>query len=197
VTSPVPMVSTLLRTARVALDPDREPETPLGRIERDLELYVAGSLLVIYGLLIGFSVIQRTLTGEQALWAQEITIGMFVWVAWLSVAYVIRNEDHLRFTLVLSRLSNRSRYLLYWIEWVLWIAFAGTVFVYSVPVLGDFIQRRATITGTSVPDAVTYLAVTVGFGFVLLRVAQQAVSVTLAFRRGEDVTHSEGEVVAE
>ncbi|MFD1598827.1 TRAP transporter small permease [Halobellus rarus] len=191
------MVPKLLRTARVALDPDREPETRLGRIERDLELYVGGSLLVIYGLLIGLSVIQRTLTGEQALWVQEITIGMFVWVAWLSVAYVIRNEDHLRFTLVLSRLSNRGRYLLYWVEWALWVGFAGTVFVYSVPVLGDFIARQATITGTSIPDAVTYLAITVGFGLVLLRVAQQAVSVTLAFRRGDDVTHSEGEVVAE
>ncbi|MGQ4555171.1 TRAP transporter small permease subunit [Halobellus sp. GM3] len=185
------------QAVREALDPDRDPETPLGRLERDLELYVAGSLLVIYGLLIGFSVIQRTLTSEQALWAQEITIGMFVWVAWLSVAYVIRNEDHLRFTLVLSELSNRGRYLVYWIEWLLWVGFAGTVFAYSVPVLGGFIERRATITGTAVPDAVTYLAVTVGFALVLLRVAQQAVGVTLAFRRGEDVTHSQGEVVGE
>ncbi|WP_049987450.1 TRAP transporter small permease [Halobellus rufus] len=191
------MVSKLRQTLGAALDPDREPDTRLGRVERDLELYVAGALLVTYGLVIGFSVLQRTLTGDQVLWAQEVTIGMFVWVAWFSVAYVIRNEDHLRFTLVLSKLSSRSRYLVYWVEWLLWVGFAGTVFVYSVPVLGDFAARGTTITGTSIPDAMTYLAVTVGFGFVLLRVAQQAVAVTLAYRRGEDVAHTGGEVVGE
>ncbi|AZH24035.1 TRAP transporter small permease [Haloplanus aerogenes] len=182
---------------RTFLDPDRLRETRLGPLERNLELYLGGTLLVVYGLVIGFSVIQRTLTGQQALWAQESAIGMFVWVAWLSVAYVIRNEDHLRFTMVLSGLSNTGRYVVYWIEWLCWIGFAGVVFVYSLPVFGGFLSRGATITGTPVPDAVTYLAVTVGVGLVLFRVIEQILWVTYAFRRGDDITYADGEVVGE
>ncbi|MFB6196418.1 MAG: TRAP transporter small permease [Haloplanus sp.] len=190
------MSPSLRRYVRTFLDPDRLQETWIGPLERDFELYLGGTLLVVYGLVIGFSVIQRTLTGEQALWAQESAIGMFVWVAWLSVAYVIRNEDHLRFTMVLSRLSNRGRYLVYWIEWLCWLGFAGVVFVYSLPVLRRFLSRGATITGTPVPDAVTYLAVTVGIGLVLFRVVEQMLWVTYAFRRGEDITY-DGEVMSE
>ena len=135
------MSSTLSRYVETLLDPERLQETRLGPVERNLELYIGGTLLVLYGLVIGFSVIQRTLTGEQVLWAQESAIGMFVWVAWLSVAYVIRNEDHLRFTMVLSGLSNTGRYVVYWVEWLCWLAFAGVVFVYSLPVFGDFLSR--------------------------------------------------------
>ena len=191
------MPSTLSRYVETLLDPDRLEETRLGPAERNLELYLGGTLLVVYGLVIGFSVIQRTLTGEQALWAQESAIGMFVWVAWLSVAYVIRNEDHLRFTIVLSGLSNTGRYVVYWVEWLCWLAFAGVVFVYSLPVFGDFLSRGGTITGTSVPDAVTYLAVTVGIALVLFRVAEQMLWVSYAFRRGDDITYADGEVVGE
>ncbi|RCU47163.1 TRAP transporter small permease [Haloplanus salinus] len=191
------MPSTLSRYVETLLDPDRLEETRLGPAERNLELYLGGTLLVVYGLVIGFSVIQRTLTGEQALWAQESAIGMFVWVAWLSVAYVIRNEDHLRFTIVLSGLSNTGRYVVYWVEWLCWLAFAGVVFVYSLPVFGDFLSRGGTITGTSVPDAVTYLAVTVGIALVLFRVAEQMLWVSYAFRRGDDITYADGEVVDE
>jgi|GEM_PF-2347581 len=191
------MASTLRRYVRTALDPERLRETRIGRFERNAELYLGGTLLVVYGLVIGFSVIQRTLTGEQALWAQESAIGMFVWVAWLSVAYVIRNEDHLRFTMVLSGLSNTGRYLVYWIEWLCWIVFAGVVFVYSLPVFGTFLSRGATITGTGIPDAVTYLAVTVGVGLVLFRVVEQMLWVTHAFRRGVDITYDADEVVGE
>lgn len=191
------MPSTLSRYVETLLDPDRLEETRLGPAERNLELYLGGTLLVVYGLVIGFSVIQRTLTGEQALWAQESAIGMFVWVAWLSVAYVIRNQDHLRFTIVLSGLSNTGRYVVYWVEWLCWLAFAGVVFVYSLPVFGDFLSRGGTITGTSVPDAVTYLAVTVGIALVLFRVAEQMLWVSYAFRRGDDITYADGEVVDE
>jgi TRAP-type C4-dicarboxylate transport system permease small subunit len=191
------MASTLRRYVRTALDPERLAETRIGRVERNAELYLGGTLLVAYGLVIGFAVIQRTLTGEQALWAQESAIGMFVWVAWLSVAYVIRNEDHLRFTMVLAGLSNTGRYIVYWVEWLCWVAFAGVVFVYSFPVFDTFLSRGATITGTQIPDAVTYLAVTVGVGLVLFRVVEQMLWVTHAFRRGEDITDADGEVVAE
>jgi len=191
------MSSTLSRYVRTVLDPERLQETRLGPAERNLELYLGGTLLVAYGLVIGFSVIQRTLTGEQALWAQESAIGMFVWVAWLSVAYVIRNEDHLRFTMVLSGLSNTGRYVVYWVEWCCWLAFASVVFVYSLPVFGDFLSRGGTITGTPVPDAVTYLAVTVGIALVLFRVAEQMLWVSYAFRRGDDITSADGEVVGE
>lgn len=191
------MSTPLFQYLKLLLDPEQLQQTRLGVVERNLELFVGGTLLVAYGLVIGFSVIQRTLTGEQALWAQESAIGMFIWVAWLSVAYVIRNEDHLRFTMILSKLSNTGRYVVYWVEWLCWLAFAGIVFVYSLPVLGDFRSRGGTITGTAVPDAITYLAVTVGAALVLFRVLEQVLWVTYAFRRGDDIAYADGEVMGE
>ncbi|WP_193310513.1 TRAP transporter small permease [Halorubrum halophilum] len=191
------MSTHLFQYLKLLLDPEQLQQTRLGVVERNLELFVGGTLLVVYGLVIGFSVIQRTLTGEQALWAQESAIGMFIWVAWLSVAYVIRNEDHLRFTMILSKLPNTGRYVVYWVEWLCWLAFAGIVFVYSLPVLGDFRSRGGTITGTAVPDAITYLAVTVGVALVLFRVLEQMLWVTYAFRRGDDITYADGEVMGE
>jgi TRAP-type C4-dicarboxylate transport system permease small subunit len=99
--------------------------------------------------------------------------------------------------MVLSKLSNTGRYVVYWVEWLCWFAFAGIVFVYSLPVLGDFRSRGGTITGTAVPDAITYLAVTVGVALVLFRVLEQVLWVTYAFRRGDDIAYADGEVMGE
>ena len=155
-------------------------------IEQNLEGYASTVLMLAYTAIILYTVVLRTFGFQiQQLYIQEVVIGSFIWLGWLSVSYVIRTDGHLRFTYFSKDYSARRKYIVYVVEWVCWLVFAGVIFWYSLDVLQTQMGSGGRITGTNVPSYLLYLAIPVGFGMILLRVLQQAVIVTRKFRAGE------------
>jgi TRAP-type C4-dicarboxylate transport system permease small subunit len=158
-------------------------------LERNLEGYLSTAIMGIYTVIILYTILARYLGGQfSAAWVQEVVIGGFIWLGWLSTAYVVRQDEHLRFSFFREDFSPRREYVLYWLEWIGWFIFAGVIFRFSLDTLQFRMSSGATITGTSVPKFLIFLAVPVGFGMILLRVAQQAVIITRKFRAGEELT---------
>ncbi|WP_254838896.1 TRAP transporter small permease [Natronomonas marina] len=157
-------------------------------VERNLEGYVSTVLMLSYTAIILYTVVLRTLGIQiQQLYIQEVVIGGFIWLGWLSVSYVIRTDGHLRFTYFSKDYSARKTYVVYVVEWICWLVFAGIIFWFALDVLQTRIDSGGRITGTDVPSYLLYLSVPVGFGMILLRVLQQAVIVTNQFRRGKEI----------
>lgn len=162
---------------------------PILKIVADFEQYAIGLLLVtIVGILI-FDIAVRNLPGISfsMSWRNDIVIGLFIWMAWIGMAWGVKQDTHFRFLLVRGELSNRLNYLVYWIEWVIWVVFLGVVVRYSIPVMERWL-RAGDIVGTSIPRYFLYLAVPVGFSLTLLRVGTQAVSVSRRYAAGESIT---------
>lgn len=152
----------------------------------NFEGYLSGALLLVYLFVILYDVGTRNL-GTPPVWGQQIVLGMFIWLAWLSTAYAVRTNSHLRFTLVFERLSQRGVYAVYVIEWVLWVAFAGIIFWYSLEITANVIETGTTVVGLPIPVWLFRISIPVGFGLILIRVAQRAVITTRAFRAGEEI----------
>ena len=172
---------------------DGVPRKTLEKLEKNLEGYLSAVIMVIYTFVILLTIFSRYFTlGFAAAWVQEVVLGGFIWLAWLSVAYVMRHDDHLRFTLFRRNFSNRSQYGVYALEWIGWLIFAGVVFWFSLPILEQRIESGATITGTEFPKFLTYLAVPVGFGVILLRTIQQGVIVTRQYLAEGEIEMEEG-----
>lgn len=160
----------------------------IGRdVERNFEGYLATALLLIYAFLLSINVLRRMIYGNEFLWTQDIIIGMFIWMSWLATAYAIRTRDHLRFTMVTKRMSNRQRYVVSWVEWILWICVAGVIVWYSQGFLEPYLRSGATVTSTPVPEWLLRIAIPVGFGLMLVRVLQMMVIMTRKYRNGEEI----------
>lgn len=159
----------------------------LSHVERYFEGYVALALLAIITVLVLVDVVNRIVFATQLVWGLEVIEGLFIWLTWLSASFAVRHSSHLRFTLLRQRWSARWNYLMYWVEWMLWFLVVGTILRYSIPEFERYIEANRLVVGTSVPDAVFYLAVPVGMALLLLRVAQEVWQVTQAYRAGEQI----------
>ena len=159
----------------------------LPHVERYFEGYVALFLLMIITILVLADVANRIVFANQLVWGLEVIEGLFIWLVWLSASFAVRHSSHLRFTLLRERWSVRRNYIMYWVEWVLWFIVVGTIFWHSIPELSRTISANRLIVGTSIPDAIFYLAIPVGMGLLLARVGQEALQVTRAYRAGKEI----------
>jgi TRAP-type C4-dicarboxylate transport system permease small subunit len=174
-------LASILSTVNTAVGVDRAK-----RILDNFEGYLAALLLFVYLCIILYDVGSRNF-GEPPVWGQEVVIGLFIWLAWLSTAYAIRTNSHLRFTLLFERLSQRGVYAVYVVEWLLWVAFAGVIFWYSIDITANVIETGTTVVGLPIPVWLFRASIPVGFGLILLRVAQRVVITTRAYRAGEEI----------
>lgn len=155
--------------------------------DRNFEGWLATVILILYALILLYNILTRIFLGTEEVWKQEIIIGLFIWMSWISVAYTIRVRDHLRFTLGVQRMSNTQKYVVSWIEWVLWLALSAVILRYSIPFLDPYLSSGATVTGTPIPEYFLRLSVPVGFALILLRVLQMMVIVTRKYQNGEEI----------
>jgi len=151
------------------------------------EYYGAVVALVFYSAILLTNIFMRTFVGSQIAWGQEVILGLFTWSTWLGAAYVVKTHQHLRFTGLITKLSNRWTYGVLWIEWLLWLVFSAVAVIFSVGVIRDYQASNAVLTATSIPTAFMFASVPVGFSLISLRVLEQIVVVTRDFRAGEDL----------
>lgn len=156
------------------------------RVVDNFEGYLAALLLFVYLLIILYDVLSRNF-GKPPVWGQEVVLGLFIWLAWLSTAYAVRTNSHLRFTLLFERLPQRGVYAVYVVEWLLWLVFAGIIFWYSLDITANVMETATTVVGLPIPVWLFRASIPVGFGLILVRVAQRAFVTTRAFRAGEEI----------
>lgn len=161
----------------------------LRKIERNFETYLAIVAIVVYTLIILNKIVSRTFYPWLVVtWQEEVTIGLFIWAAWLATASLVRKDGHIRFSLFVQEFSNRRVYAVYVIEWILWLLLAGVVVYFSIDWIQQYVESGSDIIGTAVPKYFLYLSVPVGYGLIVVRVLQQAVIVTRKYRAGEELS---------
>jgi len=155
--------------------------------DENFEGWLAAFILIVYALILLYNILTRIFFGVEEIWKQQIIIGLFIWMSWISVAYTIRVRDHLRFTLVVQRMTNTQKYIVSWIEWSLWLTFSAVILWYSRNFLQPYLSSGATITGTPIPEYLLRLSIPVGFELIMIRVLQMIVIITRKYRRNEEI----------
>ena len=124
-------------------------------------------------LVVGLETIRRMITGDQASWGPEVAMGAFVWLSWFAMASGVKAGSHLSFTTVRDRMPRRARQGMEVFDCLLWFVLGIVIMSVSWEVVllnGRFNQK---IFGTNVPMAAISIAVPLGWGFTMIRVAQQ------------------------
>jgi TRAP-type C4-dicarboxylate transport system permease small subunit len=128
-------------------------------------------------LVVGLETIRRMLTGEQASWGPEVAMGAFVWLSWFAMASGVRHGTHLSFTTFRERMPPWGRQAMEVFDCLLWFVLGAVVIHVSWDVVMLNERFNQKIFGTEVPMAAISIAVPLGWGFTMLRVAQQLVRV--------------------
>ncbi|WP_122088263.1 TRAP transporter small permease [Halalkalicoccus subterraneus] len=158
-------------------------------LEKYFEGMVALALLMTVLAITVTDIFGRTFFAWTIDWGFGVAQGLFVWIAWLAASFGLRHRSYFRFTLFRTKLSHRAQFLMYVIEWVLWCIVIGAIFWHSIPEFFQVLASGRIVVGTeNVLQAYFYLAVPVGTGLILVRVLQQAITMTLAYRDGDDIS---------
>lgn len=136
-------------------------------------------------LVVGLETIRRMLTGVQASWGPEVAMGAFVWLSWFAMASGVRTGAHLSFTTLRDRTPQRLRQAMEVFDCLLWFVLGIVVIAVSWDVVELNERFNQKIFGTDIPMAAISIAVPLGWGFTMIRVAQQLVRVL----RGETGPH--------
>ena len=124
-------------------------------------------------------------------WAQELTIILFVWMAKFGAAYGVRTGIHVGIDVLINRLHPRQRRF-----FILFGLLAGALFTGTVAMLGaNFVWHMYHASSTSpdleVPQWIVYLAIPLGSSLMCFRFLQVAWSFA---RTGELPHHDHGHV---
>jgi len=147
-----------------------------GRFDRWLTNIENAVMLVSYSLLIlvvGGETLRRIVTREQAAWGPEIALYAFVWLSWFAMSSNTRLGRHLAFTEFREMMPERLKRCFAVFDCLLWFTIGGIIMYTSIQVVQTNIRLGQVVFGTQIPLWAASIAVPLGWGFTMLRVAQK------------------------
>lgn len=109
----------------------------------DVFVALAGILLWAQMIIVNVEVVARR-SGHPTTWATEISSLLILWIPFMVVAWVLRNEGHVKMDLIVDHISPSSQALIGFIT-----SFAGVVVMLIVAVAG--IVTTLSWVGTKTP----------------------------------------------
>lgn len=197
----------------------RVPETRMLKILDRLEetfviLLMAGATLVTFVAVIrrymaGLAIpgVQDWLLSLDLSWAQELTVNMFVWMAFFSAAYGVRIGIHVGVDVLVNRLNDRNRFRMVIVGLLAGALFTGLISVLGTKFVWENGAHYAWLTwrhldtgdiyeGPTTPDLEwptwkVYLAIPLGGALICFRFLQVAYNF---YRTGNLPHHDHGHV---
>lgn len=144
-------------------------EGVLARFDRWLDwlLYHASAiLLVVTAVAVIYTVVARYAFAASPIWSEEAPRVLFLWLSYLGVAVATRRGHNLRVTFIVDRFSPGVRALIEVVMDALVIVMLATLLYFNWRIVVFASGTRMVSTGWS--NAVSFLPLTVGGGFMLL-----------------------------
>lgn len=124
-------------------------------------------------LLVFLQVISRYIFNVPVGWSAELSRYLLNWITWISASYAIRQQEHIRITLLVDRFSKKGKKITELFVIIVWSMFAfvmasvGTEVVMSLQMMG---QKTSTL---GIPMWVVYLIIPIGGILMIIRLIQQ------------------------
>lgn len=128
---------------------------------------VAAGFIVIAMIIVCVDVVMRYFLNRPQLWVAESTTYILVWFTFLSAAWILRKEGHVRVGIVADRLNSRQQMLLGITVSLIGAIISILVVIYGTQVVVDSLQRHVRMETTLALPRAPLLAI-IPFGSLLL-----------------------------
>lgn len=92
---------------------------------------IAGMLLVLMLAITFTQVIMRKVFSNAFTWAEEVTLAMLIWFAYISISLVVKDDGHMSIEFLYNRFNKNGRIILDTIKHILMIGFSYLMIVYG------------------------------------------------------------------
>ena len=130
-------------------------------------------LLSAMTLLIGVQVFMRYVMQNSLTWSEELARYCFIWATYIGVSYGVKRKAHICVTALSERFAPKARHALNIFSYLVFGLFALLVMKEGYALAMKIFKFGQKSSSLGIPMGWIYLAPTVGFGLVLLRLLQQ------------------------
>jgi TRAP-type C4-dicarboxylate transport system permease small subunit len=136
----------------------------------DAALVAAGALFVFLFFVILADVLSSYLWNYSLTWSIEVSEYILAFATFLGAAWLLREDGHIKFDLVLQFLSPKMKTLFDWISSLLGIFISLVITVYSViTVMEQYTKGIHTESLLKLPKAVLLAIIPVGMSLLLIQ----------------------------
>ncbi len=134
---------------------------------RSFENSLLIAMMLFSTAIVCYSVFMRYVVGSPVVWGEEMVCYLQVWIAFIGVSYIARNQDDfIRFDFVLHRLKPKTRAIVNVAERLILLVFMGVLLVVSIQWLIRVYGYGGISTPMKVPNWIP--RVVIPFSFFLL-----------------------------
>jgi len=151
-------------------------------IDNHLEEIFMVFLLSLMSILIGAQVFMRYVMNDSLTWTEELARYAFIWATYIGVACGVKRNAHICVEAVVIKLPALYRHYATIVAQLLFIVFALMVMKEGYALTLKILSFGQKSSALGIPMGWVYLAPTVGFGLVLIRLAQHIITEIKAIR---------------
>ena len=147
-------------------------------LDRTMEgmTFLAGLLLVFIMLSVCTDVVLRTFFEKPQMWVTEVTEVLLLYITFLASAWLLRDEDHVRVDIILTRMNPRVIAFLGIISSVIGIFVTAVLTYFGATVTWDYFQRGIyTPTAMEIPVYLILIVIPAGSLLLFLQFIRRAV----------------------
>ncbi len=137
-----------------------------------LEGKLAILFTVIMISLLTFQIILRYFFGKSFAWVEEVSRYYFVWGVYCYIILAAKNDNHIRITFHLSKLSEKTKKIIISFADVIWLMFNLVVVYVSIKYVMSMFEYPYYSQTLRFNLVYVYMIVPVGFFFLSVRVLQ-------------------------
>lgn len=150
-------------------------------------VFLAALFLAFITLSVSTEIVMRYFLNRSIIWVVEISEYSILWVVFLSTAWVLRNEGHVKMDLVLSRLKPRNQTLLNIITSVVGAIVCFILVWYGAGVtLDHFLRGAGKLRMIEVPAAAIMVIIPIGYFLLFLQFLRRAYGYLRSWRASPD-----------
>ena len=144
-------------------------------LDEHLEEAILMVLLIVMTIVMGVQVVMRYVFNESLTWSEELVRYLFVWSAFISIGYCIKNGLSIRIDQFVNMLPKSRERVLWVITQVVMLAFFCYVFIFSIDVFEATYGSGQKSPALLLPFYLVQMSVVLGFGLAVIRIIQNLI----------------------
>lgn len=139
------------------------------------EIFLVAAIAYVAGCMV-LQVIMRRMFNNSLSWSEESIRYVFIWMMFLGLGIGVRDGKHIRISAIEEILPEKVKKILSILADFIFLGYACYIFYYGVSVALSFVKMPQNSPALGIPMVLVYLAAPVGFGLLVIRLAQKIVS---------------------
>ena len=141
-------------------------------IEKHFEEVLAGTLVMFMASMVFFQVVMRYVFSMPTSWSDELAIYAMLWSVYISVAWAVRERDHIRVMNFVELFPKKVALGLTIFSDFIWFLFGIFLTYQSVLLDLSFLKDEYRSPALDIDQKWPYMCLILGFGLMTIRLAQ-------------------------